>query len=369
MKQFRYKNIILYSSHQWCGNIEKYFAENTINLYAVLVMPRVQNKDNVLRIYRQGKLSEEIPFALSENIFLFYILWFVHYLWILKKFFNRKEKVYVINFHPYTFMLGSIQKLFWNIVFVFWIADYFPPINRVLVWFEKAKKYYHDGMRYACYLGDGVNKIMNGKVMKTQFRQTIMWGVDPKKITRNVNKIKHTLLYVGVVRLNVGLDVVFQFLNQHKEYKLKIIGICDPVTYILYTSLIRDLNISKQVYFPNLFFFEKELDEMSKDCLVGLALYDTSNTSTIYYSDPGKVKAYAEMNLPVIISKTSSIMPYIKKFHAGEVIDRTPEGLYKAVVRIARNYDAYLRGLEAFNKFFYYEDYYAKHFRHLEGSK
>ena len=40
-------------------------------------------------------------------------------------------------------------------------------------------------MRYACYLGDGVNKQMNGKVMNTPYRQTIMGG-----LTRNVYKKK-----------------------------------------------------------------------------------------------------------------------------------------------------------------------------------
>lgn len=369
LKQFRYKNIILYSSHQWCGNSFEYFRDHTEKFLVFLLMPRVQNSDNELHVYKRGKLVEKVPLRMSEKFFPYYFLWYWNYLWALWKYFRRDEKVYLIIAHPYNFFLGSIQKLFRNVEFVYWIADYFPPINRTLYWFERLKNFYHDGMRYACYLGDGVNKQMNGSVMNTHYRQTIMWGVDPKKITRNVNKIKLTLLYVGVVRPNVGLDVVFQFLNQHKEYKLKIIGICDPVTYVLYTSLIRDLNISKQVYFPNRFFFEKELDEMSKDCLLGLALYDTSNTSTIYYSDPGKVKAYSEMQLPVIMSKTSSIMPYIQKFHAGEVIDRTPEALYEAVIKIAKNYDAYISGLEAFNKFFYYEDYYAKHFRHLEESK
>ncbi len=368
-KQFCYKNIILYTSHQWCGNTEKYFAKHTEKFFAVLLMPRVQNKDNLLRIYHFGKIVDEIPFQLSENIFLFYLRWYIHYIWMLYKYFTKGEKIYVINFHPYMFFGGSIQKLFRNVEFVFWIADYFPPINKVLVWFEKMKKYYHDRIRHACYLGDGVNKKMNGKVMKTQLRQTIMWGVDPKKMSRELSKIKYTLLYVGVVRPNVGLDIVFQFLHVHKEYKLKVIGICDAITFRHYMKMIKELGISNQVYFPNRFFFENELNKLSKECLLGLALYNTSSTSTIYYADPGKTKAYAEMQLPVVMSKTSSVMPYIMRFHAGEVIDRTPEALYEAVKKITRNYDSYLKGLNKFNSFFYYDTYYKKRFRFLEDKR
>lgn len=368
MKQFRYKNIILYSSHQWCGNSFEYFRDHTEKFLVFLLMPRVQNKDNELHVYYRGKLVEKVALRLSENFFLYYFLWYRHYIWALFKYFKRDEKVYLIIAHPYNFFLGSIQKIFRNVEFVYWIADYFPPINRTLIWYEKLKKYYHDRMRYACYLGDGVNAVMNGKVMNTVARRTIMWGVAPKRIRRSLPKIKKTLLYVGVIRESVGLDIVYQFLSVHKDYRFEVVGICDPATFAHHRKLIADAGVTKQVHFPNRFYFNDELTRLSKTCLAGLALYTTDDTNTIYYSDPGKVKAYAEMNLPVIMSKTSSIMPYIKRFGAGEVIDRTPEALFTAVSAITQNYDAYIRGLEAFNKFFYYEEYYAKRFAHLEDS-
>ena len=132
--------------------------------------------------------------------------------------------------------------------------------------------------------------------------------------------------------------------------------------------LIRDAGIQKQVHFPNRFYFDKELTQLSKTCMAGLALYTTDNTNTIYYSDPGKIKAYAEMNLPLIMSKTSSIMPYIKKYHAGEVIERTPEALFTAVTKIKRSFDSYRADLRLLITVFYYDSYYAKHFRHLEES-
>ncbi len=366
MKQFRYKNIILYSSHQWCGNSFEYFRDHTEKFLVFLLMPRVQNKDNELHVYEKGKLVEKVSLRMSEKFFPYYFFWYWNYLWVLWKYFKRDEKVYLIIAHPYNFFLGSIQKLFRNVEFVYWIADYFPPINRTLYWFERLKKFYHDGMRYACYLGDGVNKQMNGRVMNTQFRQTIMWGVNPKHIRRSLSTIKRTLLYVGVIRDSVGLDIVYQFLHEHQEYKLLVVGICDNAIYARHRKMIRDLVITRQVHFPNRFYYDDELNKLSKSCLAGLALYTTDDTNTIYYSDPGKVKAYAEMQLPVIISKTSSIMPYIKRFFAGEVIDRTPQALYRAVQKIATHYESYLVGLERFNRFFYYEDYYSKRFRHLE---
>lgn len=366
MRKFRYENILLYTSHQWCGNIEEYFSQNSERLLAFLLMPRVQNKDNVLRIYEKGRLVKEDSIRLSENIFLYYIFWYLQYIRAIFKYAPRDQKLIVISFHPYPFLLMTLQKFFRRVVFVFWIADYFPPINIPLRLFEKAKKFYHNNIDYACYLGDGVNKIMNGRVLTTARKRTIIWGVKPKHIKRNFEKIKHTILYVGVVRSNVGLDIAYEFLKANKTYNLKVIGVCDKALYKKQVTMIKSYGIEEQVYFPNRFFFDGELNEISKECFVGIALYSIDSTSTIYYADPGKVKAYTEMGLPVIMTKTSSIAPYIEKFKAGEVIDRDVTSLERAVKNIQGNYKLYTDGVEKFNKYFYFEDYYRKGFKFLE---
>lgn len=365
--KFRYKNILLYTSHQWCGNTEEYFAQNSERLLAFLLMPRVQNKDNVLRIYEMGRLVKEDSIRLSENIFLYYILWYLQYIRAIFKYIIRNKKLVVISAHPYPFLFMTIQKLFRRLVFVYWIADYFPPVNLVLRLFEKFKAFYHNNIDYACYLGDGVNKIMNGKIMTTERKRTVIWGVKPKKIKRDFKKTKYTILYVGVVRSNVGLDIAYEFLKKNKIYNLKVIGVCDGPLYKKQMAMIKDYGIEKQVYFPNRFFFDGELNEISKECFVGIALYAIDNTSTIYYADPGKTKAYTEMGLPVIMTKTSSIAPYIEKFKAGELIDRDSISLGKAIRTVEESYDQYLRGIKKFNKYFYFEDYYAKSFKFLEN--
>lgn len=366
MGKFRYKNILLYTSHQWCGNIEEYFSQNSERLLAFLLMPRVQNKDNVLRIYEQGKLIEEKNINLSENIFLYYLLWYIHYIKAIFTSVSRNERIIVISFHPYPLFFMTFQKFFRKLTFVYWIADYFPPINFILRLFEKLKSYYHKNIDYACYLGDGVNNIMNGKIMTTDRKRTIIWGVKPKNIKRNFIKTKHTILFVGVVRSTVGLEIAYEFLKANKTYNLKVIGVCDEALYKRQKAMIENYGISKQVYFPNRFFFDDELNEISKECFVGIALYSIDNTSTIYYADPGKVKAYTEMGLPVVMTKTSSIAPYIKKFKAGEVIDRDVTSLERAVRNIQGNYKLYTDGVTKFNRYFYFEEYYRKGFKFLE---
>lgn len=366
MRKFRYKNVLLYTSHQWCGNTEEYFSRNSERLLAFLLMPRVQNKNNVLRIYERGKLVKEKNINLSENMFLYYFLWYLHYVKAIFMHVPRNERLIVISSHPYPFFLMAFQKFFLKLTFVYWIADYFPPINLVLRLFEKMKAFYHKNIDYACYLGDGVNKIMNGKIMTTNRKKTIIWGVKPKNIKRNFMKTKHTILFVGVIRSTVGLEIAYEFLKENKAYNLKVIGVCDDALYEKQVAMIKSYGIDNQVCFPNRFFFDDELNEISKECFVGIALYSIDNTSTIYYADPGKVKAYTEMGLPVIMTRTSSIAPYIENYRAGEVINRDVISLGKAIRNIQENYKLYTDGIIKFNKYFYFENYYRKGFKFLE---
>ena len=90
---------------------------------------------------------------------------------------------------------------------------------------------------------------------------------------------------------------------------------------------------------------------------------DRSNPT--YYTDPGKVKAYTELHLPVVISNTSAIVPFVKKFCCGEVISNIKEELGPTLIEIKNNYEKYQNGLRKFNDHFYYEKYYGERFSFL----
>src|SRR3989338_292839 len=361
-KRYSYKNIFLYSSLQFAGNIEEYFAKHTKKLVAFIVMPRLKNKGNLLRVYERGKLIEEKKIWSSENIFLYYGFWYFFYMCFIFKYFSRNEKLIVYSGHPISFFGMSIQKLFRNIVFVYFVGDYFPPISLSLWLFEKLKKYYHDRIHYCCYLSDRINRKLNGIILNTPFRKTVMWGVNARPIRRETNRHNFSFLFVGQITDSQGLDFFYEFLKSHKEYSIKIIGICDEALYKKHQKLIKDYDIINQVYFPNKFFSNEELEKISKSCHVGVALYKLSKLNATYYTDPGKIKTYAQLGLPILMSDISAIASYIKKFNAGEVITLNKKSIYDGIVKIRNNYDSYTDGLEKFNRFFYYESYYRRLF-------
>lgn len=366
-KAFRYKNILMYSSLQFCGHIEEYFAAHTEKLVVYIVMPRLKNRGNLVRVYNAGKLIEEKKVWSSDNIFLYYISWYFYYLKFIFSYFSREERFVVFSAHPISFFGITLQRLLRKITYVYWVGDYFPATNKYLYWYEKLKKYYHDKVAFRYYLSKNINQQMNGRVIEDATHRTTMWGVKPGSIMRTVPKNDLTLLFVGLLKQGQGLEKLFVFLQTHKEISLKIIGICSDELFSKYQNIIVDYRITKQVFFPNTFFSDEELLRLARNCHIGIALYDISPLSSAYYTDPGKIKSYAEMNLPVIMSNTSSIAPYIKKFHAGELISEKPEDLVRAIRKITKEYSTYLEGLKEFNTYFYFETYYRESFRGLES--
>lgn len=361
---FRYKNIFMYASLQFCGNVEEYIAKNTQKLVVFIVQPRIKNKGNLLRVYKEGSIIEQKEIELSENIFLYYFLWYINYIKFIFKYFTREDKVVVMTSHPISFFGMIIQRLLRNVRFFFW-TEYFPRANLLLRLFDDLKNFYHKRVDFAGYFGDRVNKLMNGKVVNTKKRKTILWGVKPRIIREGIPQGPLTMLFVGVIKEFQGLDLVFSFLKKNKEYKLNIIGVCDDRLYKKYKKLFAEYRITNQVYFPNRFIPKEELEEISKKCFVGVAPYLTGSMYGTYYIDPGKTKEYAELGLPIIMSNTSVIAPYVKKFNAGEVIKRDVGSLRIAIEKIKKNYDIYLGGLKRFNDHFYYEKYYGEKFSFL----
>ncbi len=361
-----YKSIFLYSSLQSVGFIEEYLSRHAEKLVAFLLEGRLNNTGNLIRLYKKGKLVDEKNVKVSRNIVLYYIMWYYYQLYILIRYFSPGEKVVVITFHPISFFGMWLQKKLRDIDFLFWDGDYFPPINWSLILFEKLKRHYNSKVKYAFYQSDLLNKLMNDRIVKRQDRKTVMWGVKPKKIQRKMNRSFFTILFVGVIRDSQGIEFLFEFLKNHKDYALKLIGMSTENLYDRYEAVIRKLNIESQVYFPNRFFSDKKLEDISKTCQVGIALYDISPTNGTYYTDPGKVKTYASLGLPIIMSDTSAIAPYIKKFDCGILIQQNIKELGMALLEMKKNYEEYLKGLDKFNTYFYYETYYRSAFDFLE---
>lgn len=365
-KLYRYNTIFMHGSLQSVGHTMDYFIEHTKKLVIYIIMPRVQGTQNLLRVYDRGMLVEEKNVSSSSKLFQYYFLWWFHQQQFIFYYFARNDDVLVLTSHPVAFFGMSIIKLFRHVQYAYWIGDYFPPVHWSLIAFEKLKKYYHDRVSFTYYLSDTINAIFNGRVVQKKNKQTVMWGVQPYQGIKRQITIPFRLLFVGVIRQSQGIEDLLLFIKNSSYLHLSILGVCEITLYKKYQFLLEKYRISDRVSFPNTFISDNELRKLARHHHVGIALYDKGTRSATYYTDPGKVKTYIELGLPVIMSNTSAIAEYVNKYKAGIVIDALSE-LPDAIKDLRDTYQQYLNGVQSFSNYFEYERYYKKAFNSLEN--
>ena len=362
-----YKRVFAYGSLQFCGHIEEYLAAHTAELLIYIVQPRVNATTNLIRRYRSGTLVEEHSVRSSQNVVIYYMLWYLNHIRLLFGFCPRNEKTVILGGHPVVFFGMGFLKRMRPLEYAYWIGDYFPSRHIVIRLFEGVKKYYHDRVAYAYYLSDAINRVMNGEVVNTPCRRTVMWGLKPYSAVPVPPLLPFSLLIVGLIRPGQGVESLFSFLAKHPDCRLSVIGVCPPDYYAQLQDQIERLNLRAQVFFPNRFFSETELLAVARTCHVGVALYDQSSDNFTHFADPGKVKAYAEMRLPVLMTRISDIVPFVERFGSGEVIGQADQ-IDAALERIRAKYAIYQEGIDRFISHFAFERYYREAFKAIEDA-
>jgi len=360
-----YKRVFAYASLQFCGHIEAYFVAHTAELAVFIVQPRMGPHQHVLRHYRNGQLIEDKPVRSSQNLFVYYLLWYANHVRVLLSFCRRDEVTIVFSGHPVVLMGMGLFRRLRALRYAYWIGDYFPASHPLIRLYEGVKAWYHNRVDAAFYLTDAINRVMNGGIVDTPSRKTVMWGVKPYPAAPPPPLDPFTLLFVGLLRPGQGLEELFSFLGRHGNYHLKLIGTGQPAYLERLQAMLEKLGVGGQVFFPSHFYTETELLDVAATCHVGMALYDTAAGNFTHYADPGKVKAYAEMHLPVIMTRISDIIPFIERFGSGEVIDRLDQ-LGDALERIRGDVARYQVGINRFNDCFEYDRYYRHAFKVFE---
>lgn len=362
---FRYDTIFMYGSLQSVGHTMDYFIKHTKKLVVYIIMPRVNGSANDLRVYERGIVKHEHSVGSSTNIFLYYFLWWYYQNLFLLQYFSRSEQILVFGGHPVAFIGMSVMKLLRRLKYAYWIGDYYPPVHWSLILFEKLKKYYHDRVSFTYYLSDKINSIFNGKVVTLPNKKTVMWGVKVYKGSKKQITSPFKLLFVGVIRPSQGIEDLLLYIKNTPKVELSIIGACEATLYKEYIHSIKEYSIVDRVWFPNTFVSDEELKKLGNLHHVGIALYEKGEHTATHYTDPGKVKTYIELGLPVIMTNTSAIAAYIKQYMAGELVDDV-ERLPVALECIKRRYGVYQKGVRALAQYFEYEKYYSQALEVLE---
>lgn len=141
--------------------------------------------------------------------------------------------------------------------------------------------------------------------------------------------------FVGHLKKGMGMELVIDalpnILKKIPEIKLVIIG-SGPLEKLL-KKKSKNLPVEFIGFLGDL---EQVYQRLSK-CAIALAPYENSKENISQFSDPGKVKNYLSIGLPMIITNVPKISSEIEKSKCGIVINYKKEEFVDAVIRLLKD--------------------------------
>lgn len=347
------------------GNLAEYFIKNSKEFYLYLFPPSYKNQPTQVSHYRNGKLikKEELWWYKGNNKALIHVFYYIYYLHVLIKY--RITNTFIIFYFPLYLFLNSIISLFTGNKFVFWIWDYFPTKSNVMNIYNALVKHYNDSLRYVLYLSPNLKKIYTvDNVGTSKVREVVSFGI--KKVNVDAKPVKNTVGYIGNLRPGQGLEFILEAAKQNPKLRVEFAG-DGPLREEL-EKFVNRYKLSKRVVFHG-FVTNEQLLQIVKSWEAAVAPYIPSKDNPTMYTEPGKIKLYIELGLPVIMTKVSYIYKDLIKYNAGIAIAYTYKSFAEGLSDIQKKYKHYKAGVEQFKKDNQFETYYQKKFAFLEHNE
>lgn len=240
-------------------------------------------------------------------------------------------------------MMGRVEKV------VYYTIDYFPTRfeSKFLNWI------YHSIDKFCVRFADETWNVsgvmvdarerysnMNRKVFNRQYTVPIGVWYDsaPRKFFSQINQKK--LIFVGHLLDHMGVDLVIkampEIIKKIPDVELEIIGGGEKETEL--KELADKLNVTNSIKFWGWVRDRDKLEEIMSNGAVGLATFNTKILDDkVKNADPGKIKDYMLLGMPVIATDAISTADVIKKVKCGIIIDYETFDLVNAVVKLLNN--------------------------------
>lgn len=359
----KYKNIYYCANFPGknAGNRRDYLIANTESLITFHYQLGYSKDNSFVEKFENGKsiLKKEFGFYKGTNILLRNGIYYLIFLYIL--FFHVRSNSFVIVTTPIYCIFNSLWKYTKGTNFVYWIEDYFPPTKFFFMRiYNFLVEYYNKRLKYVLYISPPVAKIYNNSINSGKIRKVINLGIKPLKIQKKSPKKKIILGFIGIIRKEQGLDLVFEYVKENLDSKLEVIGQGYDSEY--YKSIAKQIGIAKRV------IFHGPIDDPSsivKNWDIAVALYHESKKNFSIYSEPSKIKNYLSFGLPVITTKATYFYKELEKYNAGIAIEENINDLRKTVLKITSGYGLYLKGVKKIQKKYEFTQWYSKKFNFL----
>jgi glycosyltransferase involved in cell wall biosynthesis len=389
MRKLESKSIVYvnYSPYENSGKILDYLLENFNNvcLFSIGFHNLENKKDyNNLSIYQQGKLLKTYSLFQLHNsskfIFvlipirsiitlleiIFYTIWLKHKLKRIDAYFTANAFTAWIG--RFLKSLGVVQKT------VFWVWDYYPPIheNKLIML-----------MRYIYWQFDKISShsdrvaFVNNRLLilrkdigiyeKNAIYPIVPIGSDRLPFPKLEKKNRGTIVFgfIGVLKKSQGVDLIFDkapaLLKEFRNIQYEIVGSGPDEKYLKKQAKKSAIKTNFYGYLEG-----DSFNDVLKKCDIGIATYTPEASNVSKYGDPGKVKRYLSLGIPIITTNVIEFADEIEKSGAGVIIEYGDQkALLEAVKKIMNKHIVYRKNAYKLAQKFYYKDIYPQLFSDL----
>ena len=292
----RYGNIIfvIHETIKNAGNFRNYLIDNTEYLITFHFPHGYLPKPSYIEIYKDGKFSsrKEFPRIKINSSILKLISYYLYLNYTILRF--GRPKSFVIVENPVFCIFNGFTGIIKKTKFVFWVGDYFPSHTGFMRFYNKVADFYIKTLRYIIYVSPPLQDLYSDKVhmeTKDKFRSQISLGMEKKLWNKKklLKSKKITVGFIGVLRKQQGLELVFKYLKKTNNVSFEIIG--DGYSLDYYKKMVRRQGINDKVIFYG--FVDDPLPIVEK-WNIGVALYENSDKNVSKYCEPVKIKNYLE---------------------------------------------------------------------------
>lgn len=381
MKQSRSIIYVNYSPYENSGKILDFLLENFEKVFLFSLGFHILNKKrqyNKLFIYINGKLREEksliqIPIRQKFIFLLLPIKSFITFIQILAYSFWLKSRYGKINFYftvnAFTAWIGTIAKrLGFANKTIFWVWDYYPPFHenkiirfmRYIYWqFDKISSH-SDYVAYVNQRLIDLRKAM-GVLPKNARFKIVPIGTDSFDVELQTKK-DVVFGFIGVLKKSHGLDIIFnnadEIVKHFPNARFEIIGSGPDEDY--FRRRAKKSSIPTKFYG---YLKGETFNDVLIKCSIGIAAYIPDKSNVSHYGDPGKIKRYLSLGIPVILTNVLEFSQEVENAQAGIIVDYDNSPAFiQAIKRIMFNYAKYSENALKLSSKFYYKDIYPSMF-------
>lgn len=333
---------------------------------------------NYLFTYKNRKLQEKHFFIkISAPSFLtFYLIPLVSainftqilfYTFLLKQKFGKIDIYFTVN--AFTSWIGLVLKKIGLVdKTVFWVWDYYPAhkskivtIMRRIYWqFDKISSHSDQ----VIFVNQRLINLRKGIGILPQKASYPVVSIGTELISKFTSNRKNSVVlgFIGVIKKSQGLEMVFEnadtIMKDFPRARIEIVGSGPDEEYFK--------KMAKDSSFKANFHGFAEGDSFNKilaKCTIGIAPYIPDKSNVSHYGDPGKIKRYLSLGLPVIATNAFEFSSEISKYMAGEIISYNhPSEFVGAIKKIVKNYGRYRNNAIRLSKKYFYKKIYPQLF-------